>query len=71
MSTSLKARNNIKIQGTGSKSMFLVHGYGCDQNMWRFITPEFKDDYTIILIDLVGSGNSDEDSYDYEKYSIL
>jgi sigma-B regulation protein RsbQ len=51
--------------------MFFVHGYGCDQNMWRFITPEFKDDYKIILIDLVGSGKSDENSYDYDKYSSL
>jgi len=65
------ARNNITIHGTGSKSMFLVHGYGCDQNMWRFITPQFKDDYKIILIDLVGSGKSDENSYDYDKYSTL
>jgi len=67
----LTARNNITIHGTGSKSMFLIHGYGCDQNMWRFITPQFKRDYKIILIDLVGSGKSDEDSYDYEKYSSL
>jgi sigma-B regulation protein RsbQ len=67
----LIARNNITIHGTGSKSMFLVHGYGCDQNMWRFITPQFKDDYKIILIDLVGSGKSDESLYDYDKYSSL
>jgi sigma-B regulation protein RsbQ len=65
------SRNNITIHGTGSKSMFLVHGYGCDQNMWRFITPQFKDDYKIILIDLVGSGKSDESLYDYDKYSSL
>jgi sigma-B regulation protein RsbQ len=71
MTTNIKARNNIKIQGTGSTSMFLVHGYGCDQNMWRFITPEFKEDYKIILIDLVGSGKSDKNAYDYEKYSTL
>ncbi len=71
MLQNLVAKNNITIQGTGSKSMFLVHGYGCDQNMWRFITPQFKDDYKIILIDLVGSGKSDENSYDYDKYSSL
>jgi sigma-B regulation protein RsbQ len=64
-------RNNITIHGTGRKSMFMVHGYGCDQNMWRFITPQFRDDYKIILIDLVGSGKSDENSYDYDKYSSL
>ena len=64
-------RNNIKIIGTGSKTMFLVHGYGCDQNMWRFITPQFKEDHKIILIDLVGSGKSDDNYYDYDKYSSL
>jgi len=67
----LIAKNNITVNGTGSKSMFLVHGYGCHQNMWRFITPQFKDDYKIVLIDLVGSGKSDENSYDYDKYSSL
>lgn len=67
----LIARNNITIHGTGRKSMFLVHGYGCDQNIWRFITPQFKDDYKIILIDLVGSGKSDVNLYDYDKYSSL
>jgi sigma-B regulation protein RsbQ len=64
-------KNNITIQGTGSKSMLLVHGYGCDQHMWRYITPQFKDNYKIILIDLIGSGKSDESAYDYEKYSSL
>ncbi|MCL5127743.1 alpha/beta fold hydrolase [Algibacter sp. L4_22] len=67
----LIARNNISIHGDGSKAMLLVHGYGCDQNMWRFITPEFKNDYKIILIDLVGSGKADEAAYDYDKYSTL
>ena len=67
----LIARNNITIHGDGNKSMLFVHGYGCDQNMWRFITPQFKKDYKIILIDLVGSGKSDENAYDFDKYSSL
>lgn len=71
MLKSFKARNNITIHGDGSTSMFFVHGYGCDQNMWRFITPHFEDDYKIILIDLVGSGKSDEQAYDFDKYSSL
>jgi sigma-B regulation protein RsbQ len=62
----LITRNNITIQGNGDKSMLFVHGYGCDQNMWRYVTPAFKDDYKIILIDLVGSGKSDESAYDYD-----
>ena len=64
-------KNNVTIHGTSSKVMFFVHGYGCDQNMWRFITPHFKDTYKIVLIDLVGSGKSDEKAYDYDKYNSL
>ncbi|MFL3661501.1 MAG: alpha/beta fold hydrolase [Polaribacter sp.] len=67
----LLKQNNVTIHGAGSKVMFLVHGYGCDQNMWRFITPHFKDTYKIILIDLVGSGDSDENAYHSDKYSSL
>jgi sigma-B regulation protein RsbQ len=64
-------QNNVTILGTGSQVMFFVHGYGCDQNMWRFITPHFKDTYKIVLIDLVGCGKSDESVYDYDKYNSL
>jgi sigma-B regulation protein RsbQ len=67
----LIAKNNITILGTGSTYILLVHGYGCDQNMWRYIVPQFKDNYKIILIDLVGSGKSDENAYDFDKYSSL
>ena len=67
----LVKKNNITVQGTASKVMLFVHGYGCDQNIWRFITPHFKDTYKIVLIDLVGSGKSDESAYDYDKYNSL
>ena len=50
--------------------MLFVHGYGCDQNMWRFITPTFETSYKIVLIDLVGSGQSDLNAYDFDKYNI-
>lgn len=51
--------------------MLLAHGFGCDQNMWRFITPEFAANYKIILFDYVGSGNSDLQAYSPERYSEL
>jgi sigma-B regulation protein RsbQ len=51
--------------------MLMAHGYGCDQNMWRFITPAFSSKYKIVLFDHVGSGKSDVSAYDYEKYSSL
>src|SRR5205085_106718 len=47
------------------------HGFGCDQNMWRFVTPAFENDYRIVLFDYVGSGKSDLSAYDPERYSSL
>lgn len=64
------ARNNVRIFGEGQPMLF-AHGFGCDQNMWRFITPAFEKDYRIILFDYVGSGNSDSTTYNVEKYSDL
>jgi len=64
-------RNNINIVGNGSKTMLLAHGYGCDQNMWRFLTPAFVDDYRVVLFDLVGAGKSDLSQYSREKYAVL
>lgn len=65
------SRNNVKVLGTGSTTMIFAHGYGCDQNMWRLITPAFEQDYRIVLFDLVGSGGSDLTAYDRQKYGTL
>jgi sigma-B regulation protein RsbQ len=56
---------------TGEQAMIFAHGFGCDQNMWRFITADFVDDYKIILFDYTGSGQSDISEYDPDKYSKL
>src|SRR4051812_46903136 len=64
-------RNNVHVSGRGSQPMLFAHGFGCDQNMWRFVTPAFENDYRIILFDYVGSGKSDLAAYDPERYSTL
>ena len=51
--------------------MVLAHGFGCDQNMWRFIVPAFEDHYRIVLFDHVGAGRSDKSAYDKRKYGSL
>ena len=48
-----------------------AHGFGCDQTMWRFVTPDFEVDHRVVLFDHVGSGNSDLSAYDAEKYGSL
>ena len=51
--------------------MLFAHGFGCDQNMWRYITPAFENDYKIILFDYVGAGKSDKSAYNEERYASL
>jgi sigma-B regulation protein RsbQ len=51
--------------------MIFAHGFGCDQNMWRFVAPAFEDRFRTILYDQVGAGGSDLAAYDAQKYSTL
>ncbi len=64
-------RNNVKVFGDGDIPVMFAHGFGCDQNMWMFITPAFKNEFKIILFDYVGSGNSDISAYKSERYKNL
>jgi sigma-B regulation protein RsbQ len=64
-------RNNVNIQGVGQKAMVFAHGFGCDQNMWRFVAPAFETDFRTVLFDHVGAGGSNLAAYDKGKYSTL
>ncbi len=68
---SVMRRNNVKITGSGQKTMLFAHGYGCDQHMWRFVAPAFEADYRVVLFDHVGAGQSDLSAYNRAKYSTL
>lgn len=67
----IQQRNNVHIIGQGPVTMVLAHGFGCDQSMWRYFVPAFRDRYRLVLFDLVGSGNSDLSAYVPEKYDTL
>lgn len=64
-------RNNINITGAGEKTILLAHGFGCDQNMWRFMLPELEKQFRVVLFDYVGSGKSDLASFSQKRYSSL
>jgi sigma-B regulation protein RsbQ len=51
--------------------MMFAHGFGCDQNMWRFVWPDFIDTYRVVLFDHVGAGGSDPRAYDPQRYASL
>ncbi len=71
MSQKIFERNNVTITGEGEIPILFAHGFGCDQHMWRFITPAFKEKFKVILFDYVGFGNSDTSSYKTERYNTL
>lgn len=64
-------RNRVRVLGEGATTVLFSHGFGCDQNMWRFIAPIYATRYRVVLFDLVGSGGSDLSAYDPEKYDSL
>ncbi|WP_305788841.1 alpha/beta fold hydrolase [Symbioplanes lichenis] len=65
-------RHAIRVTGRPEgRPMLLAHGYGCDQNMWRFVAPAFEESHRVIRFDHVGAGKSDLRAYDDERYSSL
>jgi sigma-B regulation protein RsbQ len=69
---SVLERNNVHVYGDpGARAMVFAHGFGCDQNMWRFVAPEFEADHRVVLFDHVGAGGSDLSAYDSERYASL
>ena len=66
-----RQRNNVREMGQSAATMVFSHGYGCDQNMWRFLAPRYAERYRVVLFDLVGSGMSDLSAYDRNKYATL
>lgn len=66
------ARNNVAVVGADAgPTLVLVHGFGCDQNMWRRIVDRLAADFRIVLMDHVGSGGSDPRAWDEDKYTAL
>ena len=69
---SVVTRNNVTISGAESgRPMLFAHGFGCDQNMWRYVAPAFEADHRVVLFDHVGAGASDPAAYDPDRYSSL
>ena len=64
-------RNNVTIKGKGSEIIMFAHGFGCDQNMWRYVVPAFEENYKIIMFDQVGAGGSDFSAFNPQKYDKL
>lgn len=67
----VRQRNNVQVVGTDKPVMLFSHGFGCDQTIWRFLTPILAVDYQLVLFDHVGAGLADPAAYDPQKYASL
>jgi sigma-B regulation protein RsbQ len=68
----VSTRNDLRVTGLADgRPIVFVHGFGCDQEMWRFLVPDFATDHKVVTFDLVGFGGSDVSAYDPERYGTL
>lgn len=51
--------------------MLLCPGFGCTQQIWRYLVPRLTQRYQVIVFDHVGAGESDLTAYEPGKYSSL
>jgi sigma-B regulation protein RsbQ len=71
MDHNILKRNNVNVSGRGTQNMIFASGFGCDQNMWRYVAPAFEDKFRVVLFDYVGSGKSDLLAYSPRRYIDL
>ncbi|WP_307802574.1 alpha/beta fold hydrolase [Cellulomonas dongxiuzhuiae] len=65
-------RHHVRVSGSpGAQPIVFVHGFGCDQNMWRHVAPAFQDAFTVVTFDHVGAGASDLSAYDPVRHGSL
>ncbi|TGE25588.1 alpha/beta hydrolase [Hymenobacter aquaticus] len=69
----IQQRNNVRLLGQGPRVIVFVNGFGCDQNMWRYLIPAFSDSrhFTLVLYDHVGAGQSVAAAYEPSRYNSL
>ena len=65
-------RNNVTLTGRpDGPALVFVHGFGCDQTMWRHVVPAFEATHRIVLLDHVGAGGSDLRAHDPVRHGSL
>ena len=65
------ARHNVRCTGQGTRTIVFAHGFGCDQQMWRFVAPAFERDWRVVLFDHAGAGPAAPAAYDASRHATL
>ncbi|HVL52505.1 MAG TPA: alpha/beta hydrolase [Actinomycetota bacterium] len=51
--------------------MVFAHGFGCDQNMWRYVSPVFEEEFRVVLFDYPGHGGTRPPISEADRYTTL
>lgn len=53
-----QSRHHAVFSGQGTRPLVFVHGFGCDQHIWRFVAPAFEATHRVLVYDHAGCGLS-------------
>jgi sigma-B regulation protein RsbQ len=67
-----RTRHNVHISGLpAGRAVLFSHGFGGNQESWRFVAPAFEDAFRVVLFDHVGAVGSDLTGYTRARYDSL
>jgi sigma-B regulation protein RsbQ len=70
--SAVSRRNNVTAMGNpNGRAIVFAHGFGCNQHVWRHVTPAFLAEFRVYLFDHVGASGSDTNAYNFGKYDSL
>jgi sigma-B regulation protein RsbQ len=64
-------RHSVRIIGNGPQTLLFCNGFGCSQQIWRYLTTPLANRHRVVLFDYVGTGESDLGAYDQQEYDSL
>jgi sigma-B regulation protein RsbQ len=64
-------RNSVRVIGEGPQTLLFCNGFGCSQQIWRYLSTPLANKHRVVLFDYVGTGEGDLGTYNLEEYSTL
>nr|GMD58610.1 probable esterase KAI2 [Ipomoea batatas] len=63
--------HNVRVVGSGPRTVVLAHGFGTDQSVWKHLVPHLVDGCRVVLFDNMGAGTTNPDYFDFDRYATL
>lgn len=64
-------RLNVRVLGQGKPPLLCCNGFGCSQQVWRYLKAALATSHQLVLFDYPGTGGTDPAAYDPPRYAAL